>query len=213
MEGYTSETEQVEAIRKWWKDHGKSLVRGQALGLEVLAGKRYWDDTRNLKAESASVNYEQFLALVEKKSRDDARKAGQTILDNYADTTYARLTALLLAKTELDDGKPDAARQRLQWVIDHAGKDQLELVARARLAQLTLADGKPDAAWTLLEQGGITRGGQYAELQGDILAARGKTDEAVTLYRKAQQQTLAEGGNPAVIELKLERLGHTGDGA
>ena len=54
---------------------------------------------------------------------------------------------------------------------------------------------------------------KYAELQGDILAARGKTDEAVARYLKAQQQALASGGNPAVLELKLERLGHTGDGA
>lgn len=213
MEGYTSESEQVEALRKWWKDNGKSLMLGLALGLAGLAGYRYWDDTRNLKAESASVNYEQFLALVEKKSLDDARKAGQTILDNYADSTYARLTALLMAKSEISDGKMDAAKQRLQWVLDHPGKDHLEAVARARLAQIALAEGKADEAWSLLEKGGITKGDDYAELQGDILAARGKSAEAVTLYQKAQQQALASGGNPAVLELKLERLGHAGDGA
>ena len=213
MEGYSSESEQVEVIRKWWKDNGKSLLLGLALGLSGLAGYRYWDDTRNLKAESASVNYEQFLALTEKKSMDDARKAGQTILDNYADTTYARLTALLLAKTEITDGKPDAAKQRLQWVLDHPGKDHLEAVARSRLAQLALAEGKADDAWRLLEQGGLATGEDYAELQGDILAAQGKSDEAVARYLKAQQQALASGGNPAVLELKLERLGHTGDGA
>ena len=213
VEGYTSESEQVEALRKWWKDNGKSLILGLALGLAGLAGYRYWDDTRNLKAESASVNYEQYLALIEKKSLDDARKAGQTILDNYADSTYARLTALLMAKSEITEGKTDAARQRLQWVLDHPGKDHLEAVARARLAQIALAEGKADEAWRLLEQGGITKGDDYAELQGDILAARGKHSEAVTLYQKAQQQALASGGNPAVLELKLERLGHAGDGA
>lgn len=213
MEGYTSESEQVEALRKWWQDNGKSLILGLAIGLAGLAGYRYWDDTRNLKAESASINYAQFLALVEKKSTDDARKAGQTILENYADSTYARLTALLMAKSAIMDGKTDAGRQHLQWVLDHPGDDHLEAVARARLAQLALAEGKADAAWTLLEQGGITKGEDYAELQGDILAARGKPQEAIALYLKAQEQALAGGGNPAVLELKLERLGHAGDGA
>jgi predicted negative regulator of RcsB-dependent stress response len=213
VEGYTSESEQVEVIRKWLKDNGKSLLLGLAIGLLALGGYRYWDETRNLRAESASVNYEQLLGLLEKNATDDARKAGQTIIDNYGDSTYARLTALLLAKLEMGDGKTDAARARLQWVIDHAGSDNLTPVAQARLAQIALHEGKADAAWALLEKSGLTKTDRFAELQGDILAARGKTDEAVAKYRKAQAEATAGGGNPAIVELKLERLGRSGDGA
>ena len=68
MEGYTSESEQVEVIRKWLKDNGKSLLLGLAIGLLALGGYRYWDETRKLRAESASVNYEQLLGLLEKNA-------------------------------------------------------------------------------------------------------------------------------------------------
>jgi predicted negative regulator of RcsB-dependent stress response len=113
----------------------------------------------------------------------------------------------------MGDGKTDAARARLQWVIDHPGSDNLTPVAHARLAQIALHEGKADAAWALLEKSGLTKTDRFAELQGDILAARGKTAEAVAKYQKAQAEATAGGGNPAIVELKLERLGRSGDGA
>ncbi|MSQ69512.1 MAG: tetratricopeptide repeat protein [Gammaproteobacteria bacterium] len=210
MEGYSSEREQVEAIQKWWKDHGKSIVLGLAVGLLGLGGYRYWEETRNLQAESASINYEKFLNQADDKTSKESRVTGQAILDNYAASIYARLTALTLAKLAIDDAQPEQAKKHLQWVIDHPGSDQLAEIARARLAQLSLADGKADAAWALLVQGGLNTGDQLAELKADILAAQGKTAEAVVLYAKAQKLLTEGGGNPAVIELKLERLGQIG---
>lgn len=210
MEGYSSEREQVEAIQKWWKDYGKSIVLGLALGLLGLGGYRYWEETRNLQAESASINYEKFLTQADDKTNKESRVTGQAILDNYAASIYARLTALTLAKLAIDDAQPEQAKKHLQWVLDHPGSDQLAEIARARLAQLSLADGKADAAWALLVQGGLNTGDQLAELKADILAAQGKTAEAVVLYAKAQKLLTEGGGNPAVIELKLERLGQIG---
>ncbi len=210
MEGYSSEREQVEVIQKWWKEHGKSIVLGLTVGLLGLGGYRYWDETRNLQAESASINYEKFLTQADNKTSKESRATGQAILDNYAASIYARMTALTLAKLAVDDGQPEEAKKRLQWVLDHPGQDKLAEAARARLAQLSLADGKADAAWALLVKGGLDKGDQLAELKGDILAAQGKTAEAVVLYAKAQKLLTEGGGNPAVIELKLERLGQLG---
>ena len=210
MEGYTSEQEQVDAIRRWWAAHGKSIVLGLAIGLAGLAGYRYWDESRNRLAESASINYEKFLGLsADKKGAEEARKLGQSILENYAGTTYAPLTALLLARLEMDHDQPEAARKQLQWVVEHAHDKEIAGVARARLAQLTLAEGKADAAWKLMEEAGLAKTDRYAELRADILVALGRKEEAVALYEKAQKSVLEAGGNPAVIELKLERLGHT----
>ena len=209
MEGYTSEQEQVDAIRRWWGDHGKSIMLGLALGVAGLGGYRYWDDSRNRLAENASVTYERFLGIATDKGGEEALKIGQSILENYAGTTYAPLTALMLAKLEMDRDKPDAARQHLQWVVEHGTGKELAALARARLAYLTLAEGKADAAWKLLEQSGLAQGDRFAELRADILVALDRKDEAVKLYEKAQQEILQAGGNPAVIELKLERLGHT----
>lgn len=210
MEGYTSEQEQVDAIRRWWAAHGKSIVLGLAIGLAGLAGYRYWDQSRDRLAEGASITYEKFLGLsADKKGAEDARKLGQSILENYPQTTYAPLAALLLAKLEMDHDQPQTARKHLQWVVDNGRGKEITGVARARLAQLMLAEGKADDAWKLLENGGLGGTDRYAELRADILVALGRKEEAVALYEKAQKSVIEAGGNPAVIELKLERLGHT----
>ena len=33
---YDSDREQVEALRKWWKENGKSIVLGAGLGLAAV---------------------------------------------------------------------------------------------------------------------------------------------------------------------------------
>jgi len=41
VDEFSTEDEQVEAIKKWWKENGTSLIVGVVLGLSVLFGWRY----------------------------------------------------------------------------------------------------------------------------------------------------------------------------
>jgi len=207
VEGYTSEREQVDAIREWWRTNGKSIVLGLAVGLAGLGGYRYWDGMQDAKAENASINYEQFLNLAAQGGGKEALETGEAILKAYPDSSYARLTGLLLAKLEVDDGKPDAAKTHLQWVIDHAGSEEIAAIAKARMAQLVLAEGDAEAALKLFEQVGSAYGERFAELKGDILARLGRRDEAVKAYAQAQKLVADAGADTRLIELKIEALG------
>lgn len=207
MEGYTSEREQVDAIKQWWNDNGKSILLGLAVGLAGLGGYRYWDSTMNAQAENASINYEQFLNLAGEGGSPEAIKTGEAILEAYPNSSYARLTGLLLAKLEVDDGQLDAAKKHLQWVIDHAGSKEIAAIAQARLAQLALAEGDAAAAWKLFEQIGAANSEQFAELKGDILARLGRVDEAAQAYAMAQKVVTEAGADPRLLELKTDALG------
>jgi len=207
VEGYTSEREQVDAIKKWWQDNGKSIVLGLAVGLAGLGGYRYWNGMQDAQAENASINYEQFLNLAAQGTGKEALETGDAILKAYPDSSYARLTALLMAKLAVDDGKPEDAKKHLQWVIDHAGSDEVVAIARARMAQLVLAGGDADAALRLFQQIGKTGSSAFPELKGDILAKLGKTDEAAQAYADAQKLVADSGADPRLLELKIEALG------
>lgn len=207
MEGYTSEREQVEAIKKWWQDNGKSIVLGLAVGLAGLGGYRYWSGMQDAQAENASINYEQFLNLAAQGGGKEAMETGEAILKAYPDSSYARLTALLMAKLAVDEGKLEPAKQHLQWVIDHAGSKEVVAIARARMAQLVLAGGDAEAALTLFNQIGKDGGDAFPELKGDILAGLGKTEEAARSYAQAQQLLADSGADPRLLELKIEALG------
>ena len=38
MSSYLSEEEQVEALKKWWKDNGTSVIAGVVLGFGIIFG-------------------------------------------------------------------------------------------------------------------------------------------------------------------------------
>lgn len=211
MEENVSEREQIEQIRKWWNANGKALVVGLALGLAALLGYRYWQNVKEATAESASLNYQHFLQLAGAGPGEEPRSAGQAIIDGYPDTAYARLTALLLARLEMDDNKPEDAKRRLQWVIDTGGESELALIARSRLAQVLLGEGKAEEALAEIERatpkGGLSDDPLFAETHGDILAALGRKEDAAKMYDAAIAQFGKLETEAPHLQLKRDALG------
>jgi predicted negative regulator of RcsB-dependent stress response len=44
VEVYTTEEQQVEVIKSWWKENGTSVLAGTVIGLVGLFGWRYYND-------------------------------------------------------------------------------------------------------------------------------------------------------------------------
>ena len=57
MSTYQTEEEQVEAIKQWWKDNGKSVIGGLVLGLAVVGGLKGWQQYTKVSAENAAAYY------------------------------------------------------------------------------------------------------------------------------------------------------------
>lgn len=53
MEIYSSEEQQVEAIKRFWQDYGKAIVGGVVLGLAALYGFRFYQADQREAAEAA----------------------------------------------------------------------------------------------------------------------------------------------------------------
>lgn len=207
MDQYASEQEQIEQLKSWWKDNGRSLVLGLVIGIGGLTGYRYWDATQTQLAENASVNYEMFLQLTQQQQLDDAMKTGQAIIDNYPDTTYARLSRLMLAKIALDRGDAEKSKALLKALVDGDADSQIRHVAASRLARLLLAEGNNAAAAALLVGIPNTEDDvRFAELRGDVLRANGDADGARTMYLKALKQAEDLGLERGAVQLKLDNL-------
>ncbi len=207
MDAYVSEQEQVEQIRRWWKDNGKALLLGLTLGIGGLAAYRYWDATKTTMAESASQNYDQLIQLATAQKLDDAMTAGHTIIESYPDSVYAKLSALLIAKIAVEKHDYSQAKAELQRLLDSDGRGELANIARERLARLLLAEGKPDEAYKLLEAVPELAGeSASSELRADVLAARGDIDGARAKYLEALATADKLGLDRELIQLKLDNL-------
>ncbi len=207
MDAYVSEQEQVEQIRRWWKNNGSALLLGLALGVGGLGAYRYWDATQSARAESASQNYEQLIEMAAAQKLDDAMKAGHAIIESYPDSVYAKLSGLLIAKMAVEKNDYAQAKAELQRILDSDGHSQLANVARERLARLLLAENKADEAFKQLEGIAVVNGeDSAAELRADVLAARGDASGARTKYLEALASADKLGLDRDSIQLKLDNL-------
>ena len=126
MDIYTTEEEQVEAIKKWWKDNAKSIFGGVIIGLAVIYGGKTWFAQQNIHVEQASATFEAMMQDIQQDKNANASEKGSMLLGQFSDTPYATLAALSMAKIKTDENSLVAAKSHLRWALDHAEKNELK---------------------------------------------------------------------------------------
>jgi predicted negative regulator of RcsB-dependent stress response len=205
VEGLKTEEEQVEAIKGWLRENGKSILIGIVVGLGAVFGWRGWVAYQQHRASEASAVFEQLLAADRAGEQARVKDLGERIIKDHGSTAYAFFGALTLAGSELDHGDLPAARSRLQWALGHVPDPSLEPVVRARLASVMLAQGEPQEALKLVD-GSVppAYAGQYEEIKGDAQLALGDAGQAKTAYEAALAVAAPE--DKARIQMKLDNV-------
>ncbi|MDH5512156.1 MAG: tetratricopeptide repeat protein [Gammaproteobacteria bacterium] len=202
------EQEDLEKLKKWWKDYGSSAITGILLGAAFLAGFRFWTQYNEEQLHTAAGIYERMFQNFHGTNPAEAHRLGESLVREYASTPYAGMAGLLLARLEFESGDSAKARQHLQWVLDKADDTAVRHVARLRLARILLDGGDKEAALALLnvtERPGFEA--EYAELEGDIHLARGQRDAARSAYREALKYLTAGSPYAAILRMKFDDLG------
>lgn len=198
MSVHLSEEEQIESLKRWWKDYGKTVVIAILVAVVGYFGYTTWQDQKRQKAENASVIYEQLLKLANAepgKTLSDSDKATITHLagelkDGNSHSMYAHSAAFFLAKLAVDDNKLDVAATELKWVLSAKPEAATEQLARLRLARvLTAQKSYADALAQLSPEPAAAFTSEYAEARGDILKLQGDLEAARTAYEKALAAT------------------------
>lgn len=199
MEVYTTEEQQVEVIKNWWKENGTSVIAGTVIGLVGLFGWRYYNELQQTNQEAASQAYNAMTAQLA-KGDDAALEQAKSFISAHQGDAYAELAALQLAAAAVKAGKLDLAAEQLTQVAA-SGDDSIKPIAALRLARVLSDQGKADEA--LAQLGKINNDAfkaQVAEVRGDILQKQGKAEEA----RDAYQAAADAGGLQSSAELKLK---------
>jgi len=202
VETYNSEEEQVEAIKKWWKDNAVSLITGVVIGIVILAGYRYWIENKQSQAQQASVIYSEILS-----SENDKTENTETLKSNYSATPYASLAALLLAKDNVNKNEIEKAISQLKWIVDNSNDEGIQHLAQQRLARLYLSQNNIEAAEVLIK--GVKANGfsaAYSEIRGDINLAKKLPVQAKENYRLALSALSQGDQRYTLIKMKLDDL-------
>ncbi|MFV2056312.1 MAG: YfgM family protein [Thiohalomonadales bacterium] len=210
MDVHATEEEQIEAIKKWWRDNWKALFGGILLGLGLLYGGRAWFQQKDNYAASASVEFE---AMVQAAGSDKKTEAGEfaaKLLGQYTDTPYAVMASFAMAKIKVEEKDLQTAKIHLRWALEHTTRPAFKHIARLRLARVMLAEGGLDEALSQLsnlDTGTYTS--SYEELKGDIYLSKGDVDLARTAYKLALVSMDTSSRGREIVEMKLDDLGES----
>jgi predicted negative regulator of RcsB-dependent stress response len=201
MSTYLSDEEQVEALKKWWKENGKSVIGGVVLGLLIVGGWRGWQHYDRGQGEAAAARYQQVLVAAQAGQAETAYSLAARLEAESAGSPYTYLAALQVARLKAASGDKAGARGRLEWVRLNAEDPAIRQLANLRLARVLVDAGELDDAQRILD--GAAKDAfapELAELRGDVARARGEMAGARSAYEEALR------GNPdnPLLRMKLE---------
>lgn len=212
MENAT-EQEQLEAIRKWWKENGAAIVAGIVIGLGAVIGWQQWNAWQVRQSEGASALYQQAMEAIQGGDVDGAAIVVEELVVDYGGSPYAALAQFALAGNDIEQNRLQSARERYRWVVENGAQPEHVDIARLRLARVLLAEGEHAAA--LAELGGIASAffAEVSELKGDIHAAQGDINSAREAYQSAVATLAIEGGSNPWLTMKLESVTAPAEGS
>lgn len=205
MEIYDTEEEQVEALKRWWKENATATIVGLAMGLVIILGWNYWQDHKKEQAAQASATYDQLLKALDEGKQESAEKLAERMKEQFKGTEYAAFSGLFEAKLKAQQGDLAAAKQILKTIAAESNK-YLSNIAKIRLVRLMLATGEYEQGLQVInsvdakEAAGFSA--NYDELVGDLYVALDRLDEARTSYQNAMRN-----GQPSpLLQFKIDDL-------
>ena len=216
MADHLTDEEQLESLKRWWKENGMQLVLVVTLSVGGWYAWQQWQGNKKVEAEMASLVYIEMMDIASQaplsalpdERREIMIEKSEVLKKDYANSQYAHYAGLLLAKLAVAEKRLDDAAEELQTVIDNTRGEELSYIARMRLARLEMARNNYPQALALLD--GDTPPAilaSVAELRGDIHLFAGDQSAARAAYQSALDALASSDQRlRALLELKLNQV-------
>lgn len=204
MEAYTTEEQQVQAIKDWWKKNGSSVILGTVIGLAGVFGWRYYGDYEIQQKESSSNAYQNVVTAAASDPETNLVGMQDFVASETASINYRVMAAINLAKSFVNQEQYKSALEQLLWAEEQAPAELKPLI-QVRSARLQMQlEQYSEALATLAKISDETYTGQVAQVQGDIYLAQGEVEQARQYYQTALEAAGAQ-ADPS-LSLKINDL-------
>ena len=202
MSEYLTEEEQVERLKEWWRENGRSIIVGVVIGLGIFGGWQGWQGYRQQQAETGSAAYDRFARAARSADLDGTLAAESELRAAFDDSAYADFAELETARQLVTAGRLDEAAERLRRVQSVGANTALRSIAGLRLARVLIAQSKYDEAGAALGNVPAAFAAEAAVLRGDAARLSGDAAAARSAYQEARK--LGAGGD--WLDLMLEQV-------
>lgn len=213
MANHLSEEEQIEAFKQWWVDNGLKLVAAAVIAIGGTLSWQGWQGSQQEYAEEGSAVYSAMIDVVTTEEdrplsddeKQDINAMADQLKEQYSDSGYGALSALLKAKLAVDADNLDQAASELEWVLNNDPEDDLKLIAILRLARVEAARGNTEKALAMLEEQDAGKMiSAYEEAKGDFHFSLGHHEAAHNAYQIAIDTE--ESGNSRQMSILLLKI-------
>ncbi|HHE9432179.1 YfgM family protein [Haemophilus influenzae] len=185
---YSIEEEQeINQLKDWWKENGKTIIVAFILGVGGMFGWRYWQTHQVEQIAQASAQYDTLINSVQQD--EQAKKANiEQFVQANSKTAYAVFALLDEAKKATEKQDFSAAEANLNQALTQSQDEVLTSIVALRLSAVQFQLGQLDNALTTLNQvKGESFNARKAILTGDIQVAKGDKVAAKNSFEQAQQ--------------------------
>jgi len=215
---HLTEEEQVEALKRWWKENGSSILVTVLLVVAGYWGWQFWQSKQKTESIEASVIYEELLQAVGNSPGRDADKTStakhlaKQLSQDYSGF-YAQSGHLFLAKLAVEENDLGAAETELKAALAAGPSPAMVPLVALRLAEVLQAGEQLDAALQVLAEH-KTDGfkAAFAETRGDIYLQQAELNKARAAYQLALDSE-PEFSQRQQLEQKLDDLAVSGSDA
>ena len=141
MEVYTTENDQVDAVRRFFSENGKALAVGVVLGIGALVGWRYWQGNQNTVMTEASSAYQKVSTALSTNSAGNVSADSIALAEKFVQSNknnYGVLVGLELAHDFVEQNAFDKAAQQLSQALGQTKDENLLSLINLRLARVQL---------------------------------------------------------------------------
>jgi predicted negative regulator of RcsB-dependent stress response len=207
-EEYLTDDEQLEAVKHMAVEYAPWLIGGVLTGALLFFGYRYYETYTNDRALKAAAQFGAMTAALQSNNPAKSRQIAEGLIKDYATSPYADQAQLILARLDVDEGRPDRAIAPLTQIMSNSKDADLRQIARLRLARVLIDQGKPDEAIkTLGDPVPAAFAASYHEVRGDAYLAKKDSSHAFAEYQAALAAADTGGVDASLLSLKLQDLG------
>ncbi|OOF55294.1 YfgM family protein [Rodentibacter genomosp. 2] len=185
---YSVEEEQeINQLKEWWKENGKTIIVAFILGVSGMLGWRYWQTYQTNQIAEASAGYDSLIYAAEQDPAAQKTKLAEFVQAN-SKTSYAVFALFDEAKNAVARQDFASAEVALQQVLTQSQDDLLTSLAALRLSAVQFQLGQLDSALSTLAQVKSTGfNARKALLTGNIQLAKGDINAAKSSFEQALQ--------------------------
>ena len=222
---YDSDEEQVEQLKRLWKDYGQPVLVGVLITLVGVFGYKAWQKNQYESAVAASQLYQNLLDTLGNTSGTELSEEEEATINHVVDSLqkdfnesrYAALATLFLAQQQVKANELDKAVSSFEWILAQKPDQNVEAVTRVRLARVLLALPESDAKKALdvlaaLKTDEKSFIASIESVRGDVYLALEQRDNAQKAYEKALEAARSEGQSRPLLQLKLDDLASLSQG-